>query len=845
MKKKYLIYILISLLITIINTNAANAQEKSIEERFADYSQLLSQEKVYLHTDREVYCAGDTVWFKGYLKNSSELSEFPESNYIYVELIASMVEKNIHTGKGTNEEYVRERVKIKRINDNFNGYIRIPENLNTGISVIRAYTYWMMNREPEYMFYKNIEIRNPIKDDFIKELDANKESNVNQYTEIGVSKPSNGKSNKYDIDIQFMPESGRYIIGKNSVLAFKAINNEGLGVKVNGTLFIDNEKIEFESNRLGMGTININLQSIPENIYAEITDDTDFTKKCKVPLPEESAVVINCQPDTEAVWANICSKNITPASQAYIIVYDASEIYFKVLYDLSEKRLKLENRHLSAGINNIAVIDEEGNIYANRTFFVYPSEREESISFNKNNYAAREKVSCAIDLKDENGNPLSGNFSLSVTDNDFTPYSGENHNIVTYMLMGSELNGLVENPQEYFNKEIPLKERVKNIDYLMLTQAWKYYDLEKILKGESNMPLLGREYTQSISGFVQGFMRTAKRSMVSFLAPSINYTAIGQLDTTGYFALHGLDFPDSTKFIVSAIGMNGAQRRYTPFLDQDIVAIGHSYPKFMKKKEYNDDYKFSALTEYYNSGGDLILSLSPVYVRGVRTSQVKNISPMPTYQFKEGQYRDAHELSAYKSYDLLTYIVSTCPPLKYDETLGYPYIVCRTERIASRMEISNGWTGIIVFINGIQSSCEDLVGMTLEDITGFAYIKGSDASKFNNEGALLYPRSVIMIETKMYDRGATNITSSLPMGWQKPARSYYPKYDTYESKRRKEPMRCTLYWQPNVYVENGKANVEFYTSDHYSNYTLIFEGLDSNRKPVFIRKNIARKDYDN
>ena len=53
---------------------------------FIQYSKLLSPEKVYLHTDREVYNLGDTIWFKGYLQNASASQEYPERNYIYVDI---------------------------------------------------------------------------------------------------------------------------------------------------------------------------------------------------------------------------------------------------------------------------------------------------------------------------------------------------------------------------------------------------------------------------------------------------------------------------------------------------------------------------------------------------------------------------------------------------------------------------------------------------------------------------------------------------------------------------------------------------------------------------------------
>lgn len=868
------------LFILMSSFNAVSAQDSTaIEEKFTSFSKLLSPEKLYLHTDREVYCVGDTIWFKGYLKNSSQISEFQESNYIYVELFSSMVEENMNTGNAENKEDLRARVKIKRIGEGFTGHIKIPENLNTGVAVIRGYTYWMMNREPEYMFSKNIEIRNPMKDEFVDLLTDSKVYENDKYVEIGVENPFKEQSKEraeakdYDIDIQFMPESGRYVVGKNSKIAFKAIDNHGMGVKVKGTLFVDNtESVSFESNALGMGIINLNLPSMPQSMSVKLADSTGWSKSADFPLPESQAVVMNLKLDTSAVTIDVYSKNLTVTSPIWVVVYDASEMYVKVGYDLGEKRYKLTYEHLSPGINNAAVVDDNGNVYASRTFFVYPKERKDSgIYTNKSEYKGKERVVCVVDLKDSQGNPVSGNFSVSVADNGYSPYSGNAHNIMSYMMLGSEVSGHVEKPQAYFNTDIDYRERVRSMDLLMLSQAWKYYDLPKILTGTTQMPALGREYTQSISGRVYGLFKTAKKSIVSFIAPSINFTAMGQLDTSGWFALHGLDFPDKTEFIVAASNINGTGRRYTPILDNDIFAAKYNYPKYLTPDTYTKEYKHAAMSEYYNTGGDLIYSIDPVYITGTRTKVVENISPLPMYEFKEGQYRDEKDLEPYKNYDLFTYIISTCPPLRYgdnnteseigisnsdstdntdDSNLnsrgsnpnGSPIIVCRVPRVSSQMGISSGWAEIGVFINGISATCADLEGMNVSDITGFAYIKPNEAAKFGiSYSDVMSPRSIIMVKTKLYTRKASNVATNTPLGWQRPGKTYFPKYETPESKRYPEEMRSLLYWQPHVNVVDGQARIVFYTSSHLSDYTLMFEGLTDSKEPVSIQKRIVRE----
>ena len=96
---KYLFKISVIAAVTAIFCGNTLSAQNKLEERFKAYSQLLSPEKLYLQTDRETYCVGDTVWFKGYLINNSLASEFPESNYIYVELLTYYYAKNVYSNK--------------------------------------------------------------------------------------------------------------------------------------------------------------------------------------------------------------------------------------------------------------------------------------------------------------------------------------------------------------------------------------------------------------------------------------------------------------------------------------------------------------------------------------------------------------------------------------------------------------------------------------------------------------------------------------------------------------------------------------------------------------------------
>ena len=146
-----------------------SAAQKRFEQNFEEYIKFLSPEKLYIQTDRDSYCVGDTIWMKGFLKNASAESGFVESNFIYVELFHNVINQD-NSGKYKPKQTLALRKKIKRDNGGFVGYLVLPDDLSTGKAIIRGYSYWMMNNSLEYMFTKELAIINPMKDNLKREM---------------------------------------------------------------------------------------------------------------------------------------------------------------------------------------------------------------------------------------------------------------------------------------------------------------------------------------------------------------------------------------------------------------------------------------------------------------------------------------------------------------------------------------------------------------------------------------------------------------------------------------------------------------------------------------------------
>ena len=116
----------------------------------------------------------------------------------------------------------------------------------------------------------------------------------------------------------------------------------------------------------------------------------------------------------------------------------------------------------------------------------------------KSSYDSRSPVSLDIHLSDLSGQPIKGNFSLSVTDNYAIGCDSIGDNILSNLLLTSDLKGYIETPGYYFKNNT---QRLKAcLDNLMLTQGWSRFNVEDLLKEQQTNPQNFIEVGQFVYG---------------------------------------------------------------------------------------------------------------------------------------------------------------------------------------------------------------------------------------------------------------------------------------------------------------------------------------------------------
>lgn len=833
-----------------------------IISRFNKIWATAPQEKVYLQTDKPYYNAGEDLWFKGYLLNATTHQPTTLSRYLYVEL----------TDKA---DSVIKRVKIRKDSLGFAGNIRLNPGLSPGYYTLRAFTYWMQNAGPDFFFRKNIYIGNSLADGvscqiiygtpvdgnipvnlnfsntfqspmngksvFVKEggsrsfrkkytftlnpegkiklqLTPDSTDHARKWLDVTMSEGELKYNNRFflpdfskDFDVQFFPESGVLTEDNLQVVAFKAIGTDGLSVEVTGKIFSDKDKeiTEFSTANKGMGKFILHPEP-GETFYALVKTADGREKRFNLPLPNVKGVALHLVCYGGKIIYEVVNKSDRPAHSLYLLVHSRGKV--NVMFPVGKLSGQIAESALPAGINSFAVIDSAGNTLCERQFFDWVLNRPEiRMESNKATYGTREAVELNLNVRSLLGNYVGGNFSISVTDSRTVLKDSLADNILSYLLLSSDLKGYIEEPAAYFRGN-PISAREK-MDILMLTQGWRRFETADVVKGKLPRPVYYLEEGQALSGKVTNvFGKPSKKSDIIMLSGYKNMSRTTQTDSLGRYLIEGIEFPDSTSFILKAKKKNSvADVEIIP--DSDFfVKSNPVFPvRLTGQIPAPSAYFQQSKDRYYFEGGMKGVNLDEITVVAGKT---KNSAQNPYYAGIEDSKLSSKELERFSGMNILT-ALSLVPGV---QVMG--------DKVSIRGNTGNPQ----FFIDGFSTDrIEDISYLSASDVEEISVFKGASAAIFGSRGG----NGVIAITLK---RGADKNTKAFtppslvhifPLGYQKPVQFYVPKYEVDSVRRKPVPdLRTTIYWNPNLRSDStGTIRARFYTADQANDYTVELEGV--------------------
>ena len=422
-------------------------------------------EKVYLHFDNTGYYLGETMWFKCHVVTSKLNAPTTLSKVLYVELL---------TPKGD----ILETKKLKIEDGQCNGEFLLKDSLYAGFYEVRAYTRCMLNFGEDCIFSRVFPV-------------YNKPGKQGQYTpKVMKERPSSQSVLDYrakgpdlkKIDLSFYPEGGQLVKGISSQVAFKATNKEGKDIDVNCSLYNGQGEVltSFGTIHKGMGLFNMTPDGGKYSIRATFEGKE---QQFELPACLSSGYVMGVNNlDSEIMTIQLQkSPDISPDTLGLSFTCRGGIYIFQTVYitDSDGFLLKVPKKYLPSGVIQITLFSQKGEVFAERLAFV---NHQEQLSikpkFSKISYQPFDSVSLSFEVTNKLGKPVETTLSVSVRDK--ATKTGENNtgDILTDLLLTSDLKGYVENPAYYFESND--RAHCQALDLLMLTQGWRRYSWKQM-----------------------------------------------------------------------------------------------------------------------------------------------------------------------------------------------------------------------------------------------------------------------------------------------------------------------------------------------------------------------------
>jgi hypothetical protein len=412
-------------------------------------------EKTYLHTDRAVYAQGDTLWFKAYLVNAQDNTPIASSGNLHVELISP-------GAKIITSELIRMDKGLG------NGDFDLPDSLAAGKYHLRAYTNWMRNFGDNFVFEKEITILNTAGVAAAVAVAPKGQTKKSATTNTATAAKHTATALPL---VRFYPEGGSLVEGLSSFVAVKADDGFGNGIPALGSVVSSSGDTvaHFSCDTLGMGMFA--LIPVKGQSYHAVVDLAK--RKAQVfELPSALSKGLTLQVrQTDSLIRMVVSSSSDPALLAVKPTYTISvkhgglPVISKNLQPTAQQTVvRLPTAGLPEGINAITLYDENHKPNCERLVYIHhPGSNPITITTDKKSYQPKEKVTAHISA------PPNTNLSMAVVDSGLSPMPTED--IVSYLMLQSEIRGNIENASRYF--DTTNLNRARQLDLLLMTQGWR------------------------------------------------------------------------------------------------------------------------------------------------------------------------------------------------------------------------------------------------------------------------------------------------------------------------------------------------------------------------------------
>jgi hypothetical protein len=792
---------LIAFFLFFANVLSAQSNLLSITEKF---SEQLPQEKVFLTFDKPQYTVGDQMFFKAFLMSARTHAADSISGILYVNIFDAATKKVL----------TQRTFQIA----NSIAYGSIPAPRKGGEVVIQAYTKWMLNASADFHFNKKLIINDLIQEN----------------TPPSVSTPSTALK-PY---LTFFPEGGNLVTGLTSILAFKAVNELGNGVPINGVI-VDETGVGvviFKDEYLGMGSCSFTPVS-GKTYTAQVTasDGKVYTYPLPAALGLGYVMTVDNLKDKDNVKVVIQTTmpDVAMPTALYLLAHTRGDINQVVQLDVLNKKTKAFTVNIAKekldkdGIVHLTLFNQQGQPLAERLIFVESKKKRLTVNLktNKSAYKPREKVVLDIQTTDAKGAPMSAEIALVIANNDKVKTPQYAENLLSYTLLRSDLGGNIELPAYYLDDTSRRAKRALN--HLMLTNGWRRFAWKEVLaRDRIPTPQYLPEVGLTISGNVsepkgdKKAIGNANLLVTLFNETEGNQPLVAETDKKGNFKLENLYFTDSTRVFLQVLERK-KEFSFSLNAGKENAQSMPSTPFFEPINQNISDYLQGVREE-----------VTAQKMRDIREIELQTLEVTGTKKRKPDSRAiygiaptmievDAKTASVYNN--LIDYLNGRQGINVYQKNNS---VYFKPFRGNSSIE---GESQPLVMIDGFPTDAFMLTTISMVDVERVDIIRGASAI-FGARGAngvvnvLTKTNSnVPKPKTKVSDE--TDLASAIVVGYSLVKQFYTPSYETPSKLNELPDHRTTIYWNPTLKTDtNGKAQVIYYNSDDAQPVRIVTEG---------------------
>ena len=746
------------------------------------------QEKLFVHTDRSFYIAGETLWFKVYCVDGTFHKPLDVSKVAYIEVIDK-----------DNKAVVQAKIAMK--DGNGNGSLFLPAILNSGHYVLRAYTQWMRNFQPDYYFQQPITL-------------------VNTFTTLGLKPPVN----KPEYDVQFFPEGGNLVDGVRSKVAFRVVDKNGKGVDFRGAI-LDEKKdtvTRFQPLKLGIG--NFMITPISNHHYTAILHDAKNNRITALfPAVQPAGYVIQVRDTTaQRVAITITSQFVNapqPKPFVYFLAHTRQVIALAERHVLQQGKTSflMDKKALGEGVSHFTVFSDGMVPVCERLYFKQPENNLKiSIQSDQPRYSAREKIQLSLFTSTSEGKPEEATLSLSVMRLDSLD-TGEQADIVSSLLLTSDLKGAIESPRSYVDGAEGTAER-EAVDNLMLTHGWSRFRWEDIASKEGPVPhfipeygghLLKARVINTVSGApsqgTSAYLSTPGKSIRLYLARS-NEEGIVQFEMKDFYGPKRIILQTNTEVDTTF--------RFEIINPYSAVFSGYRFPEF----DFSDGLRSPLHDRSLN------MQLQNIFFEKNIRFHTPLMDSVPFY----GKPDEKYLLDEFTRFPTMEEVMREYVPgvmVRKRKDQFHFLILDHDDNVLFRDNPLVLLDGVPVFsINKIMNYDPRKV-RKLEVMT-HKYFLGN----LSFEGLVSYTT----YHGDLLDFELDTRAFTFPYeGLQLEREFFSPRYETQQARESRVPdARDMLYWSPALKTNQlGKQQLEFYSSDVPGKYLAVVQGITKNGKP--------------